>query len=425
MRTLVDTNELEYSVIGALCQDADVLRAVAPYLRPEDFSIAACATVYETARDAHAQGKLFDAVIAAEALRDKHDDPRRFIADCMDSCPSTANAETYAELLRKHADERRLREAIHDALDSEEPDLAASIAGICAAQIRQRPMQRVHTMAQALYSTYEHLWDNRPRIDTGWGRLDRLLKGMQEGELILIGARPSVGKSAFGLSIAENAARFGSAVALFSLEMLVDEVAERIMARHTNAVTLDDLIDRGLSEAQGEEIVKGMLQVQGYPLTIIDTPGMTVSRIRAQALALPKLDMIVIDYIGLLRSERHFDSRYLELSEISRSLKNLAVELKIPIVALAQLNRARGDTERPTLRELRDSGCLEQDANKVLLLWNVDTEEQTVGCSVAKNRRGRTGVVQFTFDGAHMRFIQLSEAYEEPPRRLVWDGEAG
>ena len=425
-----DTLEFEHGVIGAICREQAVVRRIASILRPEDFSIGACAEVYEAALDANSRGKLFDGFMAADALRGKIDNPRTFIAECMDCCPSVANAEVYAHTIRKHADDRRLRNAINEAMTGDDPDLAATVASICAEQIQARPMSHTQRLRDALENTYNALWKRDGlRIDTGYGKLDYLLKGFHAGELVLVGARPSVGKSAFGLSIAEAAARRGHSVALFSLEMLADEVAERMMARHTETATLDNLIDRPLTEGLGGDVARAMCETSELPITVIDSPRVTVSRMRAQALAIPKLDLIVVDYIGLMQSDRRYDSRYLEVCEISRGLKNLAVELRVPVVALAQLNRARDDAERPTLRDLRDSGSLEQDANKVLLLWNIDAATHTVGCSVAKNRRGRTGVVQFTFDGAHMKFYEIAAEYVEAPRqrqsRCVWDGDAG
>ena len=142
---------------------------------------------------------------------------------------------------------------------------------------------------------------------------------------------------------------------------------------------------------------------------------MTVSKIRGAAATIQNLRLIVVDYLGLMQADRRADSRNLELGQISRDLKNLASELQIPIVAAAQLNRGVNDTDRPTLLFLRDSGELEQNGSKVLFLWRID-DSGTIGVSVAKNRRGRQGVVQMTFDGAHQKFTELSEPYCEPEK---------
>lgn len=413
------TLELEHSITGAICRDPAAIRSVAPYLRPEDFAIAPCAEVYRAALDAMREGRLFDGFIAADLLAGRIENPRQFIADCITVCPSTANAEEHARLLRKKADERNLRQKIIEILAGEEDDLAAAIAGVCTAQIQDRPLMRAKTLSDAVNAAYDALWTPpKLRIDTGFGKLDALLKGFNGGEFVLIGARPSVGKSAFGLAIAEHAAAAGNPVLLFSMEMLSDEVAERILVRHTQRVTLDAMIDRGLDDRQAEEVARAVCDTAGLPIVIDDSPKMTVETIRARALAERDLAMIVVDYVGLMQTERQYDSRNAELTEISRGLKNLAVELRIPVVALAQLNRELHDQQKPELRNLRDSGSLEQDANKVLMLWNIDPEHHVVGCFVAKNRRGRTGVVQLYFEGEHMQFAELAEEYQEPePRR--------
>ena len=165
-----------------------------------------------------------------------------------------------------------------------------------------------------------------------------------------------------------------------------------------------------------DSIAAASARLERLPLHFWDRPAATVSKIRSAAATVQSLRLIVVDYLGLMQAERKADSRNLELGQISRDLKNLASELQIPIVAAAQLNRGVSDTERPTLLSLRDSGELEQNGSKVLFLWRVD-EDGTVGVAVAKNRRGRQGVVQMHFDGEHQRFIELSEPYCEPEKR--------
>lgn len=423
---MAESLDLEYGVIGAICQKPSVVKTLSAILRPEDFTVSLCGLVFQLAADAAAQSKPVDALLLADAIKGQHDNPRQFLADCIDYCPSLANAEVYAKRLRADADNRRLRESVRDALDGNSVDLAADLAAICTEQIQARPLFHAQRLRDALESTYDNLWrKERLRIDTGYGQLDRILKGFHAGELVLLGARPSVGKSAFGLSLVEAAARGGYHVALFSLEMLSDEISERMIARHTESATLDNLIDRPLPEHLGEDVASAMGEAASLPITVFDSPRMTVSRMRAQALTVPDLSLIVVDYLGLMNSERRFDSRYGEMTEISRNLKNLAVELRLPIIALSQLNRTTGAAEKPTLRELRDSGSLEQDANKVILLWNVDESAHIVGCSVAKNRRGRTGEVHFMFDGDHMRFHELDRLHNEAPKNkekpLAWD----
>lgn len=241
------------------------------------------------------------------------------------------------------------------------------------------------------------------------------MNGFEGGQLIIVGARPGVGKSAFLLDIAESVARAGNETLFVSLEMSASELTERLLARRSMA-TMDNLIDRDLNDETWTDIAAVSNRLERLPLHFWDKPAVTVSKIRGAAATIHNLRLIVVDYLGLMQADRRADSRNLELGQISRDLKNLASELQIPIVAAAQLNRGVNDTERPTLLSLRDSGELEQNGSKVLFLWRVD-EFGTVGVSVAKNRRGRQGVVQMTFDGAHQKFTELSEPYREPEKK--------
>lgn len=417
---MFDTLDFENAIIGAICVDQSQIRCIAPILRPDDFSISACATVYQTALDLDSQGKLFDGFIAAEVLNGKINNPREFIAECIECCTTTANTEEYARELRKKADNNKLRLRVMDAFIGEDPDLPETVAAICADIIQHRPSTRVKTLSQAADRAYMALFEkDGKRIDTGFGKLDGVLKGLHGGEFVLIGARPAVGKSAFALAIAENAAKHGILTAIYSQEMLDDELSERFFVRHTSETKLDHLIDRNLTEKQAEEVAKAYCDIANLPILIDDSPMMTVSKIRSQALSTPNLGLIIVDYLQLLRPEHRAEKREVEVSEMSRGLKNLAVELRIPVIAMSQLNRIKGDDEKPTMRELRESGSLEQDANKVLMLWNIDKANSIVGVNVAKNRRGKTGVVQFSFDGSHMMFYELADEYEEqePKRR--------
>lgn len=409
-----DPLEMEYNIIGAICFDSKLIRPLSAVLRPEDFSIAACQIVYEAAQDADSRGKLFDGVIAADQLRGKLDDPRRFIADCINSCPTAAYVETYAKLLRKHADDRRVISAIQQALMEGSDDIAAKVESICSEAIRGRPGGKLHTLDDLLIKVMdaEAALPNG-RCETGYGRLDGLLQGLWGGELIVLAARPAVGKSAFAMTIAENVARGGKTVYVCSLEMDGEQLVERMISRYTSQVKMSDLIERGLRNEEWEEVAGATAKLSGLPILINDAPNVTPQSLRAQALTIKGLGMVIVDYGGLMTPDRKFDSRNLELGAISRSLKLLAMELNVPVVMLAQLNRTKDESEEPGLRELRDSGELEQNANKAVFLWNIDKETHKIGVKVAKNRRGRNGVVTMFFESDHMRFIEADESYKK------------
>lgn len=407
--------ELEYSLAATVCLEPKTVLKLRQIVTVDDFSIPACARVFDAANSAVSRGKVFDANLAADELRGLVDDPRRFLAEAIEITPTIANAEEWAELLHCHAAEKRLREGVLLALNGDNP--AVEIAELCKAHLQQESGGRLKSAADALTETLDALTAKETRrIDTGFPRLDGLLKGFEAGQLIIIGARPAIGKSALLLHIAETAARAGNATLFISLEMLAGELAERQIARR-GIVTMDELIDRnGLTEEKWNGIADATLRISSLPLHFYDDPNCTVSDIRKEAATIPNLRLIVVDHLGLMAAGCKPENRNLELGRISRDLKNLSCELRIPVLVASQLNRNVGETERPTLAALRDSGELEQNGSKVLFLWKID-EDGTRGVSVAKNRRGRTGVVQFHFDGAHQRFTELSEPYHETEKR--------
>lgn len=408
-----DTSALEYSLAATVCLEPKRVLQLRQIVSVKDFSVPACAAVFDAADSAVSRSKAFDANIAADGLRSVVDDPRRFLADCIDATPTLANAEEYARLLHRHAAEKRLRDGVLAALDEDNP--AAAVAEVCKAHLLNSTGGRLKTISQALIETMSQLSARETqRINTGFPLLDSKLKGFEAGQLVIIGARPGVGKSAFLLDIAESAARAGNETLFVSLEMSASELTERLLARRS-AATMDQLIDRDV-ESNWDSIAAASTRLERLPLHFWDKPAATVSKIRGAAATIQNLRLIVIDYLGLMQADRRADSRNLELGQISRDLKNLASELQIPIVAAAQLNRGVSDTERPTLLSLRDSGELEQNGSKVLFLWRID-ENGTIGVSVAKNRRGRQGVVQMHFDGEHQRFTELSEPYQEPEKK--------
>lgn len=235
--------------------------------------------------------------------------------------------------------------------------------------------------------------------------------------------------SVYAQNIAMNVARSGKAVLLYSLEMSNEELGERIISS-ASGVPLDNVTDHTLTDQSWRRISEACQSLYDLPLIINDDPGVTVSKIRAEARVTRNLGLIVIDFMTLLKSERRYDSRNLEVGALSRELKLLAMELDIPIIALSQLNRNVSETERPRLADLRDSGELEQNANKVIFLWNIDEEQSIKGLAIAKNRQGRCGAVQMRFWGDQMRFMEMRPEEEiwsktTPPRkkRSKWDDD--
>jgi len=414
------TEEFEYSVIGAICIDNRIVDKISPILSPDDFTIAACAEIYESAQDAVSRGKAFDAVYAADAISKRVEDAVGFVRDCMDLCPSCHNAEFHAREIHKRAQAKRLTSAITEKLyDGADPqDLAASVAGICQDFLVAGSTHKYHTMAESVGTVYNRVTnpEKEVKINTGFTRLDAMLKGMPNGNLIYIGARPGVGKTAFAAAVAEHIAKTVGAVSLYTLEMTHDELAERYVANES-CIEMDKLIDCDVEASELRTIATACGTLGELPIKIYDCPNVSAAIIRRDARANKDVKAIIADYIGLMESDKkNITNRNLELGSISRSLKLLSKELNIPIIVLSQLNREKDESTEPTLRDLRDSGELEQDANKVIFLWEIkqiDDGTKTVGVSVAKNRRGKLGAVQMEFNGNYMSFEEIGYLTQE------------
>ena len=259
-----DTAQFEYSLAAAVCLDPKRVLQLRQIVSVEDFSISACATVFGAADSAVSRGKAFDANIAADGLRGLVDDPRKFLAECIDVTPTVAHAEEYARLLHTKAAEKRLRDGVLAALDEENP--ATAIAELCKAHLLDNAGGRLKSVSQALTETLRSLSaPEQSRIDTGFPKLDSVLKGFEGGQLIIVGARPGVGKSAFLLDIAESAARAGNETLFVSLEMSASELTERLLARRSMA-TMDNLIDRDLNDETWTDIAAVSNRLERLPL---------------------------------------------------------------------------------------------------------------------------------------------------------------
>ena len=403
----------EKTVVGGVCIEPTCIREISAFLSPEDFSIETCGEVYRLAlEDPH-----FDAAVASNALAATlgEDRARHFIVDCMDACPSVRTVPYHARNVHSAARLRRLHDEIGEAmLNTEDAGaLAEQLAGLSHKYLAE-DNGREYTLTLAMMDVmreFDH-WQDK-RLDTGFQRLDKLLKGLYPGQLILIGARPSVGKSAFALNLALNVARVGKVV-FFSQEMTGVEIAQRSIVTRSS-IPLDFFLDGKIDEKNMSRVADAAGELSRlHPIVIDDRSSLSLEQLRARVRLHPDARLVIVDYLGLMKSTRKDGNRNLELGELARGLKNFSGEMGIPIIALSQLNRGTDDTERPSLRALRDSGELEQHASKVLMIWK--STDELIAVDVAKNRNGRTGIVQFEFDRPHMRFIESPLKYEPPAK---------
>jgi replicative DNA helicase len=355
-----------------------------------------------------------------------------YLAELVDAVPTAANLEFHARIVRDKAILRRLIETstsiITEAYDGH--STATELLDVAESRIFKVSQQRGD---QGFTRIKEMLWPTMERIETlqrsgkaitgvpsGFVDLDGLTSGFQHAELIVVAARPSMGKTAFCLNIAANAAAEGQGVAIFSLEMSKEALVQRMLTA-TARVDSHRVRQGTLRDSDFTQLARAAGLLQTYQVWIDDTPSITLLEMRSKARRL-KIDndlrLIIVDYLQLMRSPEYAENRVQEISDISRSLKALARELEIPVIALSQLSRAseqRGGERKPILSDLRDSGAIEQDADLVIFIHRpeyYDREDESkrglAEVMLAKNRNGPTGDVQLKFTREYTRFDSFS-----------------
>jgi len=366
--------------------------------------------------------------------------------------PSAANVMAYAGMVRNHARRRRLLAAANEITDWAQrlPDVEQALAkaralvdAIDADRPTDGPQELAALMAPVIHDLDERA--NRTKgllgLSVGLPDVDRLLDGLCPGRLYVLAGRPGTGKSVFGLQALRAAIGAGKRAVLFTLEMPAAEVIHRLLASEI-PLPLDRLQAARLGDGDWADLLATSQRLSPQPLWIDDTSQLAIADLQTRARRLHRrapLDLIVVDYIGLMDGDRDArQNRTLEVGTISRGLKQLAKELSVPVLALAQLNRTleqRGD-KRPILSDLRESGSIEQDADVVAFVYRDDLhnpDSPDAGCAellIRKNRAGRTGMIPLRFDGEHCRFQSLagdlpSRSAPDPaaPRRRGWNRE--
>jgi len=390
------------------------------------------------------QGKTVDIVTVLETLKtDKSFDEatgKTYLMQLAQSCPSISNIEVYAQYVRDKYDVRMLisasRDIIEEASDGEyEPSMLIDSAEQKIFDIRRgKNIQGLQRIDEVLLETFERLDllnrddDTIKPISTGIGDLDRVITGLNRSDLILLAARPGMGKTSFALNIAKHAACVSKkTVAFFSLEMSKEQLASRLLS--SEALVGGTKLRTGkLSEEEWQRLISAGDVLNKANLYLDGTPGITVPEMKAKLRRLKNVDLVIIDYLQLMSSGgRRSDNRVQEISEITRNLKILAKEINVPVICLSQLSRAseQRTDHKPQLSDLRDSGSIEQDADIVLFLYREGYYDKEKGenvtsavdqnsgeCLVAKNRHGETRSVTLHWQGEFMRFTGV-EAHRE------------
>ncbi len=414
--------EAEESVLGAMMLSSEAIADVVELIRPEDFYRSANGRVFESLRTIYARGEPVDAITAVEELRRRGllDDVggHLYIHELVDAVPAPSAAAHYARIVSQHALLRRLISAAADIMEMgysapEDPDRVADEAEQRIYDVARRDekdqIASLHDLVDQAILDLEHIQNRESAfagLPTGFRDVDTLLSGLQPGNLIVVAARPGVGKSSFATNLARNVAvDHGTPVAMFSLEMSRWEIGMRLLCAEAR-VPWDAIRNKRVGAEHWASIAQAAEALHEAPLTIVDSGNVTIVDIRAKARRLATrrggLGLIIVDYLQLMSHHRRVDNRQQEIAEISRSLKLLAKELDIPVISVSQLNRdpERRQDKRPQLSDLRESGAIEQDADVVMFIHRDDTDPGKKGIAeliVAKHRNGPTDTVALSF----------------------------
>ncbi len=433
--------EAEQSVLGSLLIDPDAIIKIGSFLQPEDFYREAHQLVYRAILRLHERRLPADFITVVDELERQEQldlvGGSVYLTSLINMVPTSVHVEHYGHIVERTGLMRRLIGAAGQIAalayeEREEMDEVIDQAERILFDVSQRRISKalipIREVIESYYSHVEFLVEHRDEtlgVPTGFARLDHLLGGLQPSDLIIIAARPGVGKSSLATTIANNAAlRNNAVVAMFTLEMSAEQVVQRMIASNTG-IDSQRLRLGQIQDTEWKEFTRVSGVLSEASIFIDDTPSPSPMEIRTKARRLAAefdLDLIIIDYLQLMQSgDRRNENRVQEISYISRSLKSLARELNVPVIALSQLSRAveaRTD-KRPVLSDLRESGSIEQDADIVMFIYrdqpsDEDTDQSSIAdIIVAKHRNGPTATVSLYFDAQLTRFADLERVAED------------
>ena len=440
-RSMPHDDVAEQSVLGGMLLSKDAIADVVESLRASDFYKPAHETIYEAILSLYGHGSPADAITVADELKKRGELTRvggaSYIHTLIASVPTAANAQYYAEIVKEHAIMRRLIEAgtkiaqLGYANETEVDTLVDQAQAEIYAVTDGNAKEDYVSFSDALEETINEIDANSNRPDGVYGvptdfiEFEELTGGRHGGQMIVIAARPGVGKSTLALDIARSASiHHQMTTVFFSLEMSRTELAMRILSAE-GKISMGRLKKGDLDTEGWTNLATLQGRIDSAPLFIDDSPNMTLMEIRAKCRRLKQrndLKLVVLDYLQLMSSGKKVESRQQEVSEFSRSLKLLAKELDVPVIALSQLNRGseQRTDKRPMVSDLRESGSIEQDADMVILLHREDMynpDSERVGEAdmiIAKHRGGPTRTIPLAFSGKYSRFNNM--ANEAPPQ---------
>ena len=428
--------EAEQSVIGSMIMDRDAIVVASELISGEDFYNKQYGVLFETMRELNDKGMPVDLVTLQDKLKEKDVPPEvsslEFVRDLITAVPTSANIKYYANIVAEKATLRkliRLNEEIANTCYAGKEDLENILSDTeqrIFKLVQRRNTEDFTPIRQVVMNAMDRIEAASKTkgcvtgIPTGFLDLDYKTAGLQPSDLILIAARPAMGKTAFVLNIAQHVAfHQNKTVAIFSLEMSKEQLVNRMFSLESN-VDAQHLRTGQLNDEEWEKLIESAGIIGRSNLFIDDTPGITIAELRTKCRKLSlenNLSMIIIDYLQLMSGSGRSESRQQEISEISRSLKGLARELNVPVVALSQLSRAveQRPDKRPMMSDLRESGAIEQDADIVMFIYrddyyNHDTEKKDVAeIIIAKQRSGAIGTIELAWLPKYTKFANLEK----------------
>jgi len=436
-RTVPHNVEAEEAVLGSLLIDPEAIFRVSPFLKPDDFYIVKNGWVYDVVLGLHERRQPADFVTVCDELENREQLEEvggpAYISSLINTVPTSIHVEAYGHIVERTALRRRLISAAgqiagfayeEDQNVDEVIDRSEAVLFSISQRRASRDLVPIKQVLADYYDRIAYLYEHRGEplgIPTGFIDLDKLLGGLQRSDLIIIAARPGVGKTSMLLGVALTAARkYKQKVAIFSLEMSNEQLVQRLMSSETG-IDSQRLRLGDLQESEWPKFVEAAGRLSDAMLFIDDTPGISALQLRTKARRLHAeygLDLIMVDYLQLMSGNLRSENRVQEISYISRALKGLARELNVPLIAASQLSRAveQRHDKKPILSDLRESGSIEQDADVVMFIYrdemyNPETESKNIAdIMVSKHRHGPTGTVQLFFRKHLAQFVD-AEVY--------------
>lgn len=436
VRVPPQNEDAEQSVLGAILIDKNAINLVSSLISPSDFYNDINGIIYDAMLLLYEERKPIDLVTLTTLLKKNKVYDKvgsGYLSDLVSSVPTAANVEQYAHLIKEAATKRALIRTGTELVEMgfrEEEEIKSMLdkAESAIFSISQGHMTKGFILIkEALASSFDRIDEIHKSgvgfrgIRTGFYDMDNMLSGLQESNLIILAARPGQGKTAMAVNIAQHVGvNEKLPVGIFSLEMSQEELVDRLLVGQAD-VDAWRLKTGKLSEADFHKLSEAMGKLADAPIFIDDTPGLSIAEMRTKARRLQlehNVSLIIVDYLQLVDPGRRYDSRVQEVSVVSQAMKNLARELKVPIIALSQLSRAvehRGE-KKPQLADLRESGAIEQDADVVMFLYRPDEElapTMAIKLLIAKHRNGPTGEIDLLFRGDRIRFYNIEKKHEE------------